>query len=278
MAVHWEPEPPRTLAAWHRFQEECWRQQRYDWLPKDWEPEDFSDPSRDDITEARWVAVAKDHPYKGQSWCWRCIAEAHGAPVAHIPHVKREDAICWRAAEGNPGTEDAVQDSRPPGDESTSDWTEAGRRYVAEGVDTGTFFYTPPPKPASAPRRQVVEGATLRITRLDEEGRPVGESQVVAGPGAAGLWLGFEDDAEAEPVRPDFPEWSALYAAGPVPADQLRSFYDSVPAAAERQAPGAPPELETPGAVQADPGADAVADGTRATDPQRPSSPGGDRG
>lgn len=218
MAPDGRPEPPRTLAAWHRFQEECWRQQRYDWLPKEWEPSDFADQTRDDISEAVWFAAAQDHPFKGSSWCWRCLAEAHGAPCSHIPHVVREDAICWSPAERRTATEDGQQDRRPPGDESTSDWTEAGRQYVAEGFDTGTGFYVPPPKPT----RQVFGATSVRITKLDAEGNPVGEPQDLSD--FATAQFSPSDDESL----PDFPVGKTLSVEIPISPDAVDAALQAI--------------------------------------------------
>lgn len=206
MAVHRQSEPPRTLAAWHRFQEECWRQQRYDWLPN---AEGYG------VSWAVWTPQGADHPFKGCRWCWRCLAEAIGSPVGTSHHIGTNGTICWGQTEGNPRAENRQQDTRPPGDESTSDWTEAGRRYVAEAVggneviDSGTFFYAPPPEPAPAPRRQVVPGRSLRITPLDPEGNPTGPAQDIS----EGCFVGFETvdfrcSCHEESSWGGFPSWT----------------------------------------------------------------------
>lgn len=231
MAVHGKPEPPRTLAAWHRFQEECWRQQRYDWLPK---------PDTLGIPWIVWSALAEDHPFKGSRWCWRCVAEAIGSPVGASTHISTNGTICWGKTEGDPGTEDRQQDTRPPGDESTSDWTEAGRQFVREGltagglieagrtygVDTGTIFYTPPPKPPASAGRQVVEGRSVRITRLDSQGRPVGPTQDLIAD--AGSFVFSEEarcncgscPADAESL-PGFPQWPPPPVEIPLSPDEV---------------------------------------------------------
>lgn len=221
MGQVWRPAPPRSLADWHRFQEECWRRERPDWceIPKITIPETWR--SADGI---EWIPFAH-HPLTGNTWCWRCLAEAQGAPVGPLPHHRKDGTICWGQAERDPGTEDRKQDGRAPGDESTSDWTEAGRRYVAEGIDTGTFFYDPPPPPASAPRRQVVEGQVW-LTKLDAENNPVGPPVHVGQGGFAGTpgWHGFPswtDDAPSEPVDEDISERSSQPTQTPFSPDRI---------------------------------------------------------
>lgn len=218
MAVHGQPEPPRTLAAWHRFQEECWRQQRYEWaevVRLDRHPAGF--------TPSRWEFTAEDHPFKGTQFCWRCLAEASGGPIGEAQHCRRYGVICWGPPTAANSTEDREQDGGPPGDESTSDWTEAGRRYVAEGVDTGTFFYSSPPEPPPPPRGPVIHGSQVWLTPLDPEGNPTGPRQKFTGSlPATEVEPADEDVAKwtAQPRETPFsPDWSSLYRKPPE-ADQ----------------------------------------------------------
>jgi hypothetical protein len=165
MAVDGKPEPPRTLGQWLEFIR--WARARPDWFPgkhalsirwpKEWEG--TRGPS--------WIPLAQDHPFKGQSWCWRCLAEAQGVEGIAVPHDSEGGAICWGGGQAAPSAEDPDPDTGQARLSITAD----GRQVVsaseawitkldpegqpipgtrerlfppAEGVDTGTIFYTPP--------------------------------------------------------------------------------------------------------------------------------------
>lgn len=136
--------PPHSAEEWSIWQDACIQTNRRHFLPQDihirsW-PEGFPEgPS--------WLPLAEDHPFKGTEWCWRCVAEAQGVPDAEaVPHRRAKHVICWGPAEGNEATEHAEQD---PGSSSES---------LPAGVRT-------------------VEGASVRATKLDASGRPVGAAE-----------------------------------------------------------------------------------------------------
>ena len=130
VAVHREPEPPRTLEDWRIWEDACIQTNRRDWLPS---PETLriGFPYRGDWVESpTWVPAAEDHPFKGRAFCWRCVAEAQGFPTGNAPH--KRDAICFEAS-GDPDAEDGQPD---PGEGIPVDalTREAAERYLRQGV------------------------------------------------------------------------------------------------------------------------------------------------
>lgn len=236
-----EWEVPRSEAEWHAFCALAEDDGRYYWyegsgIEVRWP---LDPPFTDGPT---WVPSAEDHPFKGTHFCWRCVAEARGNPSPQVPHCREGAGICWwQEAGGQPPAQDAVPDTRPTGDPDSSDWTEAGRQYVAEAVDTGTIWYEPPVKP--------VEGSRIRIQRLDPEGHPVGPAQegIVrssvwsADAGEALTWDGFPSWTEDLPV-PDFPEWPPPAVEIPLSRDEFETLHGPVEADPQGD-PGAVPAV-----------------------------------
>lgn len=168
MAVDGKPEPPRTAAAWIGWEVQARR------LGK-WEEWAQVPAVRFDgqANRIEWVPGAEDHPFKGQAFCWRCVAEAQGLPAGAGQHAVFEDTICWGGHEAAPDAEDPEPDASEAGPRVTVDGqgihaTEAWitkldpegqpilgsrERLFPPAFDTGTIFYTPsrPPSPLDIP-------------------------------------------------------------------------------------------------------------------------------
>jgi hypothetical protein len=162
-------DPPRTLAAWLAWQRWCRAEGKFTkWA----EVVRIFWPTEEQWTgegpELIWFGP--DHPFKGQAFCWRCVALAQGLTVGVIPHHTQTGTICFQAGR-DPGTKDPVEDSRAPRvrfetDEGrtvfetpvnplyvtriSAEGTPLGPRerivargFEAEAVDTGTLFWEP---------------------------------------------------------------------------------------------------------------------------------------
>jgi hypothetical protein len=150
MAIHGQPVPPRTLAAWLAWQRQCRAEGKFT---------EWAEVTRLSWSDAQeWLGEGPtqhwygDHPFKGHAFCWRCLALAQGL-AAHpgIPHA--ETAICWQTGR-HPGTKDPVENSRSP--------------RVRVETDEG---------------RVVIEGSALYITKISPEGIPLGPRERIVGPG-----------------------------------------------------------------------------------------------
>lgn len=165
MAVDRKPEPPRTAAAWIGWEVQARRLGKWE----EWaQVPAFQFDGQ--ASQIEWIPGAEDHPFKGQSWCWRCVAEAQGLSASAGQHAVFEGTICWGGHEATPHAEDAEPDTREAGARVTVDeqgihaaeaWITKldpegqpipGSRErlfppaedVRQAVDTGTIFYTPP--------------------------------------------------------------------------------------------------------------------------------------
>jgi hypothetical protein len=196
--------PPRTLAAWLAWQRQCRAEGKFtEWA---------------EVTGINWSGEEKwggegpsfwwygvDHPFKGQAFCWRCLALAQGLAAHHgIPHTP--SAICWQTGR-HPGTKDPVEDSRAP--------------RVRVETDEG---------------RVVIEATTLYFTRVSAEGTPLGPRERIfppsfaAGPPVADTGTLFYVPPESrypldatgwcapKPVQANEPERAAQPDAEPVQA------------------------------------------------------------
>lgn len=163
-------EPPRTLADWQEWQRRCREKGKFgQWAAAPWVG------GVAEGTPVQWVITAEDHPFKGQAFCWRCVAEAQGlaGTSKRAAHYRDPEVICWEAV-GDPATEDRDPDTSearivPTVDEqgNVTAWFEVeGEPYKPRGVsirepqavDTGTIFWSPPPVgPLEAERRRAVE-------------------------------------------------------------------------------------------------------------------------
>lgn len=171
MAADWKPEPPRSAEEWEIWADACIQNGHGDILPQ--EPNGrVAEPSRPvDGVETRyegfWYASAHSHPFEGTYFCWRCVANAQGNPAGSFDHwAEDQDVICWgspapSAEDPEPNTGQArigvSIDGQPPVRAEAlyvtpldAEGRPTGERrqifppVAEEGVDTGTFFYTPP--------------------------------------------------------------------------------------------------------------------------------------
>lgn len=214
MALDGFPAVPRTLAAWHRYREECWRRQRPDWIPYVFR---IQWPEGTEVGPT-WWSFAPYHPLAGQGFCWRCLADAQGIEGSTVPHIRqRHGVICWSEAP----TADGVEQVQAVGNQPAEDGQPDGKQAGPELTTLEITFCTPNPEWLKAlgadPAQPItirqdgqppVQASFVRFTRLDEEGRPVGPPIVFPSP--PDPWDGFPswtDDAEAEPAGPDIAEW-----------------------------------------------------------------------
>lgn len=246
--AEWKGEAPRSLAEWAAFHQ--WATLAGRW--SDWKlfPPQLREYPEGYVPE-RWEPTAEDHPFKGTQWCWRCLTEATGwRPTGEVSHCRPGTGICWyQATISFSAAQNAVQDTRPTGDPNSSDWTAAGRQYVAEAVegskavDTGTIFYDPPAKP--------IEGTRVRITPVDSQGRPVGPTQegIVQGLNlrtpAVSIeevtpWDGWPSWTDDLPLS-DIPQWPPPSVEIPLSKDAFEALHGSVEAGPEGGAAALPP-------------------------------------
>lgn len=160
MATDRKPEPPRTAAAWIGFRVHCKTIGKPEWAdipPIVWPEDEPWKPQHG----PRWIPVAEDHPFKGCTFCWRCLAEAQGDTAGGIPHNRTGGVICFQA-DRDPGTEDRVEDvggtpqvgfadpARPAlaGEAEFRQWWLTGASIVRDGADeTAAVDEQPQPSP-----------------------------------------------------------------------------------------------------------------------------------
>lgn len=224
---------PHTLQEWQRYQEECWRLQRPDWIPKAPEidyPEGYvwTDPDKG-ITII--TLGPDDHPLKGSSLCWRCLAEAQGlAPNSVIPHAQGVGDICWEPP-ASVGVEPEQADPEPAEDGKPK------QARIRVTIDGG----------------QVIEASAAWLQRLDAEGQPVGPRIALHEPNETSHRLTWADGSQAvgpwEGGSQDWrdswpPSWTddSLTAEAVVPVEEMESFWCSL----LHEAPFPPHEADEP--------------------------------
>ena len=124
-------QPPTTLDEWREWEANCAKAYRWSWIPKlpamEW-PEG--------VTEgAGWFTTAPDHPFKGKTFCLRCLAEAQEFTGCEtVPHKSSNYTICFQATRDE-ATEHPEPDAVTPEPGSET--------YVrpTHVTDTGTGFY-----------------------------------------------------------------------------------------------------------------------------------------
>lgn len=199
-----KPEPPGSAEEWDVWVDACIQTNSRHYLPTDigfkW-PEGEPWPSNRGVS---WIPLAEDHPFKGCSFCWRCIAEAEGWPLPDvIPHDREIGTVCWepspldRVEQELSGRDEAAEDAE-------SDGTE-GRPIAAvdpartQAVDTGTFFYVP---------KDTTVGLAAEVTP--------GQIAAVSGQYPGRVWLVDEASAILRGVSIDKPQ--------PIPPERWESF------------------------------------------------------
>lgn len=194
--------PPQNLQEWQQYQEDCWRAKRPDWIPKAPEltwPEGYLWQSYKGITFI--ILGPEDHPLQGRSICWRCLAEAQGIAPGPVPHAQDVGDTCWSTP-----TPDRVEQLEAPEDRNPFK-----APHIRIDLEESPSLIAP------------IYTERVWLTRLDAEGRPVGERQEFHG--TIGLeppepWDGFPSWTDAEPVETDLSEWFPEPPAPPVPAHE----------------------------------------------------------
>lgn len=227
--AHWTP---NSAEEWSLWQDACIQTNRRHLIPEDirirnW-PEGFPEgPS--------WIPLAKDHPFAGSEFCWRCVAEAQDFPCCEaVPHRRARHVICWAPAEGDEAPVHAEQDTSPAEDRAQSD-------QRPEVTDTGNIFWPPPgwaqPNvPVHEPPWVIGEDGRHRYAKPeDAQPHPLAPWWTVADfkpedlrferhPQPPEPWQGFpswtDDAPAAEPVQADLAQREAQHDTQPVQAHQ----------------------------------------------------------